>query len=92
MRPDSDGQGKRRGLPKILRGGFADSVAKVAGGTVAAQAIGVAVMPIVARLFPPDAFGLLASYSALLMLSLTICGFRYELAVPLVKEKPNYDG
>jgi len=70
-----------------MRGGFAESVAKVAGGTVAAQLIGVAVMPVVARLFSPDAFGVLASYSALLMLSLTICGLRYELAVPLIKEK-----
>lgn len=67
-------------LPK---GGFATAVAAVAGGTAASQLLGLALTPIVTRLFTPDAFGVLAAYMAVLLVVQPVIGLRYELSIPL---------
>lgn len=72
---------KLRGL--LPQGRFAKAVALVAGGTAASQLFGVLVLPVITRLFAPEAFGILAAYVALLMMIQTVAGLRYEFAIPL---------
>lgn len=64
---------------------FARAIALLAGGTAASQLIGVAMLPVIARLFGPGAFGVLAAYAAVLMTILTVAGLRYEFAIPLAE-------
>lgn len=67
-------------LPKSS---FARSVAVLAGGTAAGQAIVVLASPIITRLYTPEDFGVLAVYSSLLGILSTVAALRYELAIPL---------
>lgn len=69
-------------LPK---GRFAKAFALVAGGTAVSQLFGVLIMPVITRLFEPEAFGILAAYMALLMLIQTVVGLRYEMAIPIAE-------
>lgn len=55
----------------------------IASGTVASQLIGVAVTPLLTRLFTPATFGILASYISILMTLKVVIGLRYEMAIPL---------
>jgi O-antigen/teichoic acid export membrane protein len=69
----------------LPQGRFARAVSLVAGGTAIAQLLGALVTPILTRLIPADAFGVLASYVATLVMLQTIVGLRYEMAIPLAK-------
>ncbi|MBL4847113.1 MAG: oligosaccharide flippase family protein [Planctomycetes bacterium] len=62
---------------------FARSVAVVAGGTLAAQAVGLLAAPILTRLYAPEAFGALAVFASLLGLALPLTSFKLELGIPL---------
>ena len=50
-------------------------------GTVAAQAIGFIALPLLTRLFTPEAFGQLQLYQAALTLLLVVAAMRYEIAL-----------
>ena len=52
-------------------------------GTVLAQALGILVMPVVTRLFAPEAFGLLAIFTSMTGIVGVIVCLRYELAIML---------
>lgn len=67
-------------LPK---GGFARSVAILAGGTVAAQAVTAIAAPLLTRLYRPEEFGLLAAYAAILTVVGAVAALRYEMAILL---------
>ncbi len=69
----------------LPQGRFARGVTLLAGGTVATQMLSVVVMPLITRLFPQEAFGILASYMAMLMMVQTVVGLRYEQAIPLAE-------
>ena len=74
-------------LRRILApGSFARQVALVSGGTVASQAIVLATSPILTRLYSPEDFGVLAVFSSILGILLSIGGLRYETAIPLAKD------
>ena len=62
---------------------FVKSVGLLAGGTVIGNAILVLVLPILTRLYGPDAFGMLGVYMSLLdVLAVAAC-LRLDLATPL---------
>ena len=62
---------------------FVKSVGLLAGGTVLGNAILVLVLPILTRLYGPDAFGMLGVYMSLLdVLAVAAC-LRLDLATPL---------
>jgi O-antigen/teichoic acid export membrane protein len=69
----------------LPQGRFARAVSLVAGGTAIAQVVGALVTPILTRLVPAEAFGVLAAYVAMLLMLQTIVGLRYEMAIPLAK-------
>lgn len=57
------------------------SVAVVMRGTVLAQAVGILILPILARNFSPDAFGHFQIFQAILGLALVVATMRYEIAI-----------
>jgi O-antigen/teichoic acid export membrane protein len=65
---------------------FAQSVAKLAGGTAVGQALGVLVLPLLTRLYSPAEFGVAAAFVAALGMLSTIVTLRYHLAIPLPEE------
>ncbi|MGL5336369.1 MAG: lipopolysaccharide biosynthesis protein [Enterovibrio sp.] len=54
-------------------------------GTVIAQAIPIAIIPVLTRIFTPEDFGLLALYSAFVSILGVIASGRYEIAIMLPK-------
>ena len=65
------------------RSSFAGDVLKLASGATIAQVIGVALSPVLARLFSPEAFGTAGVFTSILsVLGLMAC-LRYELAILL---------
>lgn len=70
----------RRHLPGSS---FARHVATVAGATAISQAIGLAVLPVLARLYTPGDYGAAAVYGGIVGLIVVIGALRYEFAIPL---------
>ncbi len=66
-----------------LGGGFARGVAILAGGSAVGQGIVIVSSPLIARLYEPSDFGVLAVYSSVISILLVIASWRYELAIPL---------
>jgi len=73
-------------IAKLKRSGYAVSVLTLASGTTIAQALPIAVAPILTRLYSPADFGLLAIYMSVASIVGTAATWRYELAVILPKQ------
>jgi len=65
---------------------YSRNVARVLTGTTVAQALPIAVAPILTRLYPPDAFGVYYLYAALAAILSVAATGRYEMAILLPKE------
>lgn len=76
---------------RILHGGAIDvlrGTRTLVTGNVLSRLIGLAALPIITRLYPPDAFGMLGIFMAILWLLQPLVTLRYISAVPL----PRSDG
>lgn len=71
----------RRGLPP--KGGFGRNVLVLVSGTTVAQAIPIAVSPILTRMYTPSDFGMLAVFVAVTTVLGAVSTGRYELAIML---------
>lgn len=60
---------------------WASNVARLGGGTVLAQIIGVAATPLITRLYGPDELGLLGLFVSFMGVAGVGVGLRYELAI-----------
>ena len=67
----------------LPRASFARSVGVLAGGTAAAQAIGVLVLPVITRLYTPEDFSVLAVYASILGIVAGVACLRLDIAIPL---------
>lgn len=65
---------------------FGRNVVTVMVGTILAQAIPIAIIPILTRLFTPEDFGLLALYGACASILGVVATARYEIAIMLPKK------
>lgn len=74
-------------IKRLFKGGFARNVSVLVGGTAFSQLIGILALPILTRLYTPQDFTVLATYVSILGLILSICCLRFEIAIPLPKEK-----
>ncbi|QSR36019.1 hypothetical protein CFI10_13615 [Marinobacterium iners] len=73
-------------LTKLLKKNeFAKNVITLMTGTVLAQAVPIAIIPILTRIFTPEDFGLLALYSAFVSILGVVVTGRYEIAIMLPK-------
>jgi O-antigen/teichoic acid export membrane protein len=77
---------KNRISALLPKGYFARNAAILAGGTVAGQLIVTLASPILTRLYVPDDFGTLATYSSILTVFLAVAMLRYEYAILLPEE------
>lgn len=66
---------------------FIKNVAKLTAGTTVSQILNVILMPIITRMFLPEAFGDLAVFSSITIMLGSIITMRYELAIVLPKEE-----
>lgn len=85
----------REGAALIFHAGrspFVQNVAMVAGGTVGAQAITLAFAPIITRLFGPEAFGLLGTFNALVVMLAPLAALSYPIAMVLPQEDAEAKG
>ncbi len=73
----------RSRIEALLRGQFLRSVAAVAGGTAAAQAIMILFSPITTRLYGPDAFGTLGAFNAAVAVLTPVATGAYSHAIAL---------
>ena len=62
---------------------YARNVIKLMMGTSLAQAIPIAISPILTRLYSPEEFGRFALYMAVAMIASVLVTGRYELAIML---------
>lgn len=74
-------------LKQTLGGPFMRAVGILVGGTVLAQAILAATLPIATRLYSPDDFSTLAVFTGIIsIISVGTC-LRFDIAVPLPREE-----
>lgn len=71
---------------------FVRNVAIVATGTAGAQAISMAFSPIITRLYGPEAFGVLGTFTALLAVLTPLAAFSYPIAIVLPKHDADAKG
>ena len=68
---------------------FVRGVLTLASANAAGQLIMLAATPVLTRLYNPDAFGVLAVFSALMGVVLVVSSLRYEMAIPLPRTDRN---
>ena len=73
-------------LKNIFKSDFAKNVLTLSVGTTLAQAIPVAISPILTRLYTPEDFGVLALFMAIVAILGSIVNAKYEMAILLPKE------
>ena len=62
-------------------------VVLLSSASILAQIINILAMPLLTRLYAPSDFGVLSLFSSIVGLLVTISGFRYHLALPLMRRK-----
>ena len=72
---------------KLLRNPFVRRVSVLVGGTAIGQLIAILALPILTRLYEPEAFSVLAVYASILSLISVIACLRLEIAIPLPKSE-----
>lgn len=73
-------------IQNIFKSKFLQHVATLASGTAIAQFLGFAFIPVLSRTYSQEAFGLLASYSAMVGLVSSYATLKYDTALVLPKE------
>ena len=76
----------RQAFKKVWHSRFARSVAILASGTAAAQAITMAFSPLITRLYGPEVFGLLGVFVTLISILAPIAALTYPIAIILPKK------
>lgn len=71
---------------QIRESKFGKSIALIAGGTAFAQALGILFSPIITRIYPPEQYGVLTSYSAVLGLLAISASLDYQKAIPIAED------
>lgn len=66
---------------KIVR-----AVAAMAGGTALAQVITIIFTPLITRLFPPEAYGALGTFSSVLAVITPLIGMSYPIAIVMARD------
>ncbi len=70
---------------KLRDNRFIRNVITVAFGSVGAQAITMALMPVVTRLYSPEAFGVLGAFAGIITVLMPVAALTYPMAIVLPK-------
>lgn len=76
-------------LDRFIKSSFIRNVFIMATGTAGAQAVTMALSPIITRLYGPEAFGILGTFSALIQIIIPIAALTYPIAIVLPKSDEN---
>lgn len=68
---------------RLRPGSLGRAVATLMGGTIGAQIITVAVLPLLTRIYTPNDFSVLAVYISILAIFSSIACLRFEIAIPV---------
>lgn len=79
-------------LKNIFQSKFIRNVIVVASGTAGAQMIGMAFSPLITRLYGPEAFGILGTFTAVLAVLTPIAALTYPIAIVLPKSDRHAKG
>ena len=74
-------------VKSFLRSDYSRNIATLVTGTALAQAIPVAISPILTRLFTPEDFGLFATYFSITMVASVIATAKFEMAIVLPADR-----
>jgi O-antigen/teichoic acid export membrane protein len=74
-------------IKHLKKGSFLHNLSIVMSGTAIAQLIGIALMPVVSRLFTPGDFGIFGSYNSVLGVITAIVTLQYTQAIMLPKKR-----
>lgn len=72
-------------IKNLLKNKFAKSVMTIVSGTAFAQGLNIILSPVVTRLFSPEEYGILVTYTAIIGM-LSLGAFKYELALPIERD------
>ena len=67
----------------LFKGDFLKSLVVLLSGTVIAQVLNIAFMPIISRVYTPDEVGFLNFYLQIVTFITVVATLRMELAIPL---------
>ncbi len=81
-----------RFVRELAHSRFVRNVAVVATGTAGAQALTMALSPIITRLYGPEAFGLLGTFMAMLAVLSPMAALTYPIAIVLPRENAEAEG
>jgi len=73
-------------LKRLFKNNFFKNVAKLATGTAIAQALALAFIPILTRVYSQEAFGILAAFTAVVTFISSFATLKYDTALVLPKE------
>lgn len=79
-------------LIKLSKKPFVRNVTILASGTAGAQAITMALSPIITRMYGPEAFGLMGSFMAIVSIVAPIAALTYPIAIVLPKRDQDAKG
>lgn len=79
-------------INKLTKSSFVKNVAVMATGAAGAQAVTMALSPIITRLYGPEAFGILGTFTALTRVIIPIAALTYPIAIVLPKSDKNAKG
>ena len=65
---------------------FSTDILKLASGTAIVQGLSTLISPFIARLFPPEAFGIFALFSSIVGVIVVISTLRYDIGVMLPEQ------
>lgn len=71
---------------KLFKSNFARNIALIAGSTAFAQVMGVLFLPMVTRIYPPEQYGVLTVYTAVLELLAVSASLDYQKAIPIAED------
>lgn len=72
---------------KLGKSSLGKNITIIVGGTAFAQALSIIFSPIITRIYPPDQYGILTAYTAVLGLLAISASFDYQKAVPIAKNE-----
>src|SRR5699024_6863338 len=76
-------------IKKVKRSPFIKNVALMATGAAGAQVITMALSPAITRLYGPEAFGIMGTFSALTQIIIPIAALTYPIAIVLPRNDKN---
>ena len=74
-------------LRTLLQGSYVRNVGVLVGGTAFSQLVTILALPLLTRIYTPEDFTVLASYTSVLALLTVIACLRFEIAIPMPKDQ-----